>query len=63
MPYVEDIKDWERVPDLAGLPPLPNFGVFLYVNERALPLALQLAGIISEVDFAPKPRPRSRNGA
>ena len=63
MPYVEDIKDWERVPDSAGLPPLPDFGVFLYVNERASPLALQLAGIIRDVDFAPKPRARSRNGA
>ena len=62
MPYVEDIKDWERVPDSAGLPPLPDFGVFLYVSERASPLALQLAGIIRDVDFAPKPRARSRNG-
>lgn len=63
MPYVEDIKDWERVPDSARLPPLPDFGVFLYVSERASPLALQLAGIIRDVDFAPKTRPRSRNGA
>ena len=62
MPYVEDIKDWERVPDSAGLPPLPELRVFLYVSERASPLALQLAGIIRDVDFAPKPRARSRNG-
>jgi DNA-binding transcriptional LysR family regulator len=62
MPYVEDIKDWERVPDSASLPPLPDFGVFLYVSERASPLALQLAGIIRDVDFAPKSRARSRNG-
>ena len=26
MPYIEDIKDWERVPDSAGLPPLPISG-------------------------------------
>ena len=63
MPYVKDIKDRERVPDSADLPPLPDFGVFLYINARASPLALQLAGIIRDVDSAPKPRPRSRNGA
>ena len=56
MPYIEDIKDWERVPDSAGLPPLPDFGVFLYVRDNASPLALQLAGIIRDVDFAPKSR-------
>ena len=32
---------------------LPDFGVFLYVREDASPLALQLAGIIRDVDFAP----------
>ena len=63
MPYVENIKGWERVPDEAGLPPLPDFGVFLYVSDRASPLALQLAGIIRDIDFAPKPRGRKANGA
>ena len=63
MPYVENIKGWERVPDEARLPPLPDFGVFLYVSDRASPLALQLAGIIRDVDFAPKPRGRKANGA
>ena len=56
MAYIEDIKGWERVPDTAGLPALPDFGVFLYVSDRASPLALQLAGIIRDVDFAPKTR-------
>ena len=58
MAYIEDIKGWERVPDTAGLPALPDFGVFLYVSDRASPLALQLAGIIRDVNFAPKTRRR-----
>ena len=47
------IKDWHEVPVEGGLPPLPDFGVFLYVREDASPLALQLAGIIRDVDFDP----------
>ena len=51
MPYMAKIKDWDEVPVGDGLPPLPDFGVFLYVREDASPLALQLAGIIRDVDF------------
>ena len=47
------IKDWHEVPVEGGLPPLPDFVVFLYVREDASPLALQLAGIIRDVDFGP----------
>jgi len=53
MPYMARIKDWLEVPAEGGLPPLPDFGVFLYVRENASPLALQLAGIIRDVDFDP----------
>ena len=53
MPYMAKIKDWHEVPVEGGLPPLPDFGVFLYVREDASPLALQLAGIIRDVDFNP----------
>jgi len=53
MPYMAQIKDWLEVPAEGGLPPLPDFGVFLYVRENASPLALQLAGIIRDVDFDP----------
>ena len=53
MPYMTKIKDWHEVPAEGGLPSLPDFGVFLYVREDASPLALQLAGIIRDVDFAP----------
>ena len=53
MPYMAKIKDWHEVPAEGGLPSLPDFGVFLYVREDASPLALQLAGIIRDVDFAP----------
>ena len=63
MPYIEAIKGWRRAPDSAGLPPLPDFGVFLYVSDRASPLALQLAGIIRDVDFAPRQSPDASNGA
>ena len=41
------------MPVEGGLPPLPVFGLFLYVREDASPLALQLAGIIRDVDFDP----------
>ena len=53
MPYMGKIKDWTEVPAEGGLPPLPDFGVFLYVRENASPLALQMAGIIRDVDFDP----------
>ena len=53
MPYMARIKDWHEVPVEGGLPLLPDFGVFLYVREDASPLALQLAGIIRDVDFDP----------
>jgi len=53
MPYMAKIKDWHEVPAEGGLPPLPDFGVFLYVREDASPLALLLAGIIRDVDFDP----------
>ena len=53
MPYMAKFKDWHEVPVEGGLPPLPDFGVFLYVREDASPLALQLAGIIRGVDFDP----------
>ena len=51
MPYMAKIKGWHEVPVGEGLPPLVDFGVFLYVREDASPLALQLAGIIRDVDF------------
>ena len=41
------------MPVEGGLPPLPDFGVFLYVREDGSALALQLAGIIRDVDFNP----------
>lgn len=50
MPYMARIKDWQEVLPGAGL---PDFGIFLYVREGASPLALQLAGIIRDVDFDP----------
>ena len=52
-PYMAKIKDWQKVPVEGGLPPLPDFVVFLYVREDASPLALKLAGIIRYVDFGP----------
>ena len=51
MPYMAKTKDWHEVPVEDGLPPLPDFGLFLYVREDASPLALQLAGVITDVDF------------
>ena len=59
MPYMARIKDWQEVPPAAGLPALPDFGIFLYVREGASPLALQLAGIIRDVDFDPAAMARS----
>ena len=47
------IKDWHEMPVEGGLPAMPDFGVFLYVREDALPLALQIARIIRDVDFDP----------
>ena len=52
-PYMAKIKDWQEVPVDGGLPPLPDFGVFLYVREDASPLALQLSRITRDVDFDP----------
>ena len=45
------IKNWHEVPVKGRLPPLPDFGVFLYVRKDASLLALQLARIIRDVDF------------
>ena len=53
MLYMAKIKDCHEVPAEGGPPPLPDFGVFLYVREDASPLALQLAGIIRDVYFDP----------
>ena len=52
-PYTVKIKDWQEVPVEGGMPPLPDFGLFLHVREDASPLALQLAGSIRDVDFDP----------
>ena len=51
MPYMAKIKNWHEVPVKGRLPPLPDFGVFLYVRKDASLLALQLARIIRDVDF------------
>jgi len=40
--------DWHEVPSHAGLPSLPDFGVFMYIREDAPELALQLAGFIRD---------------
>jgi len=48
-----ELKEWHEVPAEGGLPALQDFGVFFYVREDASPLALQLAGIIRELDFDP----------
>ena len=48
-----ELKEWHEVPAEGGLPALQDFGVFFYVREDASPLALQLAGIIRDVDFDP----------
>ena len=53
---VDGSSDRVPVPAAAGLPPLPDFGIFLYIRDGAPDLALQLAGIIRDVDFAPKTR-------
>jgi len=39
----------------AGLPPLPDLGIFLYVRDGAPDLALQLAGIIRDTIVATAP--------
>ena len=39
------------VPEDSGLPPLPDFGIFLYVRDDAPDLALQLAGIVRDTTF------------
>lgn len=43
------------LPAESGLPPLPDFGIFLYVRDGAPDLALQLAGIIRDTIFATAP--------
>ena len=57
MSFVLD-RDRDRVPVPAdsGLPPLPDFGIFLYIREGAPDLALQFAGIVRDTNFAPETR-------
>ena len=40
--------NWEEVPADAGLPSLPDFGVFLYVHDDAPELAIQMAGFVRD---------------
>ena len=40
--------NWEEVPADAGLPSLPDFGVFLYVHDDAPELAMQMAGFVRD---------------
>ena len=39
---------WAEVPGTAGLPALPDFGVFLHVRDGAPDLALQMAGFVRD---------------
>ena len=57
MSFVLD-RDRDRVPVPAdsGLPPLPDFGIFLYIREGAPEIALQFAGIVRDTNFAPETR-------
>ena len=57
MSFVLD-RDRDRVPVPAdsGLPPLQDFGIFLYIREGAPDLALQFAGIVRDTNFAPETR-------
>ena len=57
MSFVLD-RDRDRVPvpEDSGLPPLPDFGIFLYIREGAPDLALQFAGIVRDTNFAPETR-------
>ena len=49
-------RDHVPVPADSGLPPLPDFGIFLYIREGAPDLALQFAGIVRDTNFAPDTR-------
>ena len=49
-------RDRVPVPADSGLPPLPDFGIFLYIREGAPDLALQFAGIVRDTNFAPETR-------
>ena len=40
------------VPADSGLPPLQDFGIFLYIRDGAPDLALQFAGIVRDTNFA-----------
>ena len=53
---VDQSRERVPVPAGAGLPPLPDFGIFLYIRDGAPDLALQLAGIVRDMNFAPDVR-------
>lgn len=53
---VDGSRDRVPVPANSGLPPLPDFGIFLYVRDGAPDLALQFAGIVRDTNFAPETR-------
>ena len=48
---VDQGRDRVPVPANSGLPPLPDFGIFLYIRDGAPDLALQLAGIVRDSNF------------
>ena len=52
---VDRSRDRIPVPADSGLPPLPDFGIFLYIRDGAPDLALQLAGIVRDTNFARDP--------
>ena len=52
---VDRSRDRIPVPADSGLPPLPDFGIFLYIRDGAPDLALQLAGIVRDTNFARAP--------
>ena len=49
---VDQSRDRVPVPAESGLPPLPDFGIFLYIRDGAPDLALQFAGIVRDTNFA-----------
>ena len=49
---VNQSRDRVPVPAESGLPPLPDFGIFLYIRDGAPDLALQFAGIVRDTNFA-----------
>ncbi len=49
---VDRSRDRIPVPADSDLPPLPDFGIFLYIRDGAPDLALQLAGIVRDTNFA-----------